>query len=53
MEEIGYEGAMVIETFSAASKEMAKATCIWRPLANSADELASEGLAFYKKQFGK
>ncbi|WPR73400.1 sugar phosphate isomerase/epimerase family protein [Algoriphagus sp. NG3] len=50
--EIGYEGAIVIETFGAVSKEMAKATCIWRPLANSADELASEGLAFYKSHFG-
>lgn len=51
LEEIGYEGAMVIETFGAVSKEMAKATCIWRPLAGSPDELASEGLAFYKRHF--
>jgi len=49
--EIGYEGAIVIETFGAPSKELAKAACIWRPLANSPDELASEGLEFYKKQF--
>jgi D-psicose/D-tagatose/L-ribulose 3-epimerase len=52
LDEIGYEGAMVIETFGSPSKELAKAASIWRPLANSADELASEGLAFYKKQFG-
>lgn len=49
--EIGYDGAIVIETFGAPSKELARAACIWRPLANSADELASEGLAFFKKQF--
>lgn len=49
--EIGYDGAVVIETFGQPSKELAKAACIWRPLANSADELASEGLAFYKKMF--
>ncbi len=49
--EIGYEGALVIETFGAPSEELAKAASIWRPLANSADELASEGLAFYKKMF--
>nr|WKN36076.1 sugar phosphate isomerase/epimerase [Tunicatimonas sp. TK19036] len=49
--DIDYEGAVVIETFGAVSEEMAKATCIWRPLANSADELASEGLNFYKKLF--
>lgn len=51
LHEIGYDGAVVIETFGQPSKELAKAACIWRPLANSADELASEGLAFYKKMF--
>ncbi|MDQ6482076.1 sugar phosphate isomerase/epimerase family protein [Dyadobacter sp. LHD-138] len=50
--EIGYEGAVVIETFGQPSKELARAACIWRPLANSADELASEGLDFYKRMFG-
>lgn len=49
--DLNYDGAVVIETFGAPSKELAKAACIWRPLANSADELASEGLAFYKKTF--
>lgn len=49
--EIGYEGAVVIETFGQPSKELARAACIWRPLANSADELATEGLDFYKKMF--
>jgi D-psicose/D-tagatose/L-ribulose 3-epimerase len=52
LHEIGYDRAVVIETFGQPSKELAKAACIWRPLANSADELASEGLAFYKKMFG-
>lgn len=49
--DIGYDGAVVIETFGQPSKELARAACIWRPLANSADELAEEGLAFYKKMF--
>jgi len=49
--DIGYNGAVVIETFGAPSKELAKAACIWRPLANSADELASEGLAFFRNLF--
>ena len=49
--EIGYDGAVVIETFGAPSEELAKAASIWRPLANSPDELASEGLAFYKSLF--
>jgi len=52
LEEIGYEGAVVIETFGTVSEEIAKATCIWRPLANSSDELAEEGLAFYRQLFG-
>ncbi len=51
LNDINYEGAMVIETFGAPSKELAAAACIWRPLANSADELASEGLHFYKQMF--
>lgn len=49
--DIGYDGAVVIETFGAPSEELAKAASIWRPLAESPDELASEGLAFYKSLF--
>ncbi|WP_228466935.1 sugar phosphate isomerase/epimerase family protein [Adhaeribacter swui] len=49
--EINYEGAVVIETFGAPSKELAKAACIWRPLANSPDELATEGWQFLKQLF--
>src|SRR5690606_25543930 len=48
---IGYRGSLVIETFGAPSKELARAASIWRPLANSADELAEEGFAFLKKTF--
>lgn len=51
LDEIGYDGAIVIETFGQPSKELARAACIWRPLANSADELAEEGLVFYKRVF--
>ena len=49
--DIGYQGAIVIETFGAPSKELAKAACIWRPLANSPDELATEGYQFLKQLF--
>ncbi|SEJ50036.1 D-tagatose 3-epimerase [Dyadobacter koreensis] len=51
LKQIGYDGAVVIETFGQPSKELARAACIWRPLANSADELAIEGLEFYKRIF--
>ena len=49
--EIDYQGAIVVETFGAPSKELARAASIWRPLANSADELAQEGLDFYQTMF--
>ncbi len=49
--EIGYDKAIVIETFGEVSEEIARAASIWRPLANSSDELAIEGLAFYKQLF--
>lgn len=51
LKDIGYDGAIVLETFGAPSKELARAACIWRPLANSADELATEGAAFYRSMF--
>ena len=51
LEEVEYDGAIVIETFGTVSEEIAKATCIWRPLADSSDELAKEGLDFYKRMF--
>ncbi len=49
--DIGYDKAIVIETFGEVSEEIARAASIWRPLANSSDELAIEGLQFYKKLF--
>lgn len=51
LEDIGYRGAIVLETFGEPSEELARAACIWRPLAGSADELANEGAAFYKRNF--
>lgn len=49
--EIDYRGSLVIETFGAPSKELARAASIWRPLAGSADELAEEGFEFLKQTF--
>ena len=51
LDDIGYDKAIVIETFGEVSEEIAKAASIWRPLANSSDELAIDGLACYKKLF--
>ena len=49
--DIGYEGSIVIETFGAPSKELARAASIWRPLAESPDILAKEGADFLKRIF--
>ncbi len=49
--DIGYDKAIVIETFGEVSEEIARAASIWRPLAGSSDEIAIEGLQFYKKLF--
>jgi len=49
--EIDYQGAIVIESFTPEIKELAAAVCIWKNLAASQDEFASEGLQFLKKTF--
>ena len=46
--EIGYLGALVIESFTPGNESIAKAAAIWRPLAVTQDSLAAEGLAFLR-----
>jgi D-psicose/D-tagatose/L-ribulose 3-epimerase len=48
LERINYNGCVSIESFTPEVKELAGAVCIWRNLANSQDEFASEGLKFLK-----
>jgi D-psicose/D-tagatose/L-ribulose 3-epimerase len=50
--DIGYEGAVVIESFTPGTVEIAKAAAIWRPLAPSQDALASEGVRFLRNLLG-
>ena len=50
--DIGFEGPFVIESFAAGVKAMARATCIWRPLAASPDALASGGITFLRGLLG-
>ncbi len=50
--DVGYDGPVVIESFTPEVKSIARAVCIWRDLAGSQDELAREGLAFLKELFG-
>ncbi|ANZ41202.1 sugar phosphate isomerase [Lentzea guizhouensis] len=44
----GYRGALCIESFTPDNAAIATAASIWRPLAESPDALAVEGLAFLR-----
>lgn len=49
----GYDGDVVIEAFTPKIKEIARAVSIWRPLAESEDALAGNGLAHLKRVFAR
>jgi D-psicose/D-tagatose/L-ribulose 3-epimerase len=49
LKDIQYDGPVVIESFTAKVKSIARAAAIWRPLASSQDALAAEGLKFLKQ----
>jgi D-psicose/D-tagatose/L-ribulose 3-epimerase len=44
----GYTGYVGLESFAEVSEAMRGATCVWRDLAPSSDELVREGLAYLK-----
>jgi D-psicose/D-tagatose/L-ribulose 3-epimerase len=46
-----YRGPIVIEAFTPQIKEIARAVSLWRPLAESEDALASNGLAHLRRVF--
>jgi D-psicose/D-tagatose/L-ribulose 3-epimerase len=52
LREVEYDGAAVIESFTPGAVEIAKAASIWRPLAPSQDELASQGARFLRGLLG-
>ncbi|HRQ39912.1 MAG TPA: sugar phosphate isomerase/epimerase family protein [Chloroflexota bacterium] len=52
LHDIGYDGPLVIESFTAEVQSIAKAAAIWRKLAPSQDALAVEGLAFLRGLLG-
>jgi D-psicose/D-tagatose/L-ribulose 3-epimerase len=49
LHEVGYDRQIVIESFTPAVREIAKAVSMWRPLDLSGDELAREGLSFVRE----
>jgi D-psicose/D-tagatose/L-ribulose 3-epimerase len=53
LDEIGYEGQLVIESFTPDVQEIAKAASIWRPLDAAGDELARGGGAFLREALSR
>jgi D-psicose/D-tagatose/L-ribulose 3-epimerase len=47
----GYDGPLCIESFTAHNDSIAVAASVWRPLADSQDAIAIDGLAFLRKAF--
>jgi D-psicose/D-tagatose/L-ribulose 3-epimerase len=48
LREIGYGGAVVIESFAFRNRAIARAASIWRPLAPTQDAIAIDGLRFLR-----
>ena len=49
LDKIQYKGCVSIESFTPEIKELAGAVCIWKNLAESQDEFASQGIDFLRK----
>jgi D-psicose/D-tagatose/L-ribulose 3-epimerase len=50
LHDIGYDGWLTVEAFGDALPNLAAATKIWRPLFDSQEQVAVEGLAFMKRK---
>lgn len=48
LREVNYTGPLVIESFTPEAQIIARAAAIWRPLAETQDALAEDGLAFLR-----
>lgn len=46
LRDVGYNGDVVIESFTPEVTSIARAVCIWRPIAPDQDTIAREGLRF-------
>ncbi len=49
LRDVAYDGNVVIESFTAENETIATAASIWRPLAESQDALAVDGLTFLRR----
>lgn len=52
LREIGYDGSVVIESFTPEVTSIARAVCIWRDIAPDQATIAVEGLRFLKQLIG-
>jgi len=53
LRQVQYDGCVTIESFDPDMEKIAKLTCIWRKLAESPEELATEGLKFLKRMYAE
>lgn len=53
LKSVNYNGWLMIEAFGLALPELAAATKIWRRMFDSEEQLARDGLAFMKAEYGK
>lgn len=51
LQDVNYDGAVVIESFTPEVQSIARAVCIWRDIAPDQDSIAIEGLAFLQRLF--
>ena len=51
--DIGYDGPVVIESFTSKVKTIARAAAIWRSFAPTQDALAADGLRFLRELLGR
>jgi len=53
LRQVQYDGCITVESFDPNMENIAKLCCIWRKLADSPEQLASEGLKFLKGIYSK
>ena len=53
LRDIGYQGSIVIESFTPENRDLAGAVCIWKRFTATQDEFASRGLAFLQQLFSQ
>ncbi len=51
LKRIGYNGWLTIEAFGRALQDLAAATCVWRDLFDSEENLARDGLRFVRERW--